>query len=320
MDMSLQALTAALEDIPHVPTLLGDSGLFEYAGVTTTYIEVERENNTLSLVQTSARGVSGKPIGRNLRNLRKLDTVHIQLNDAIYADEVQNVRQFGTQNTPEPLEMRVTAVMTKGRQRIDLTLENHRVGALKGIVYDADGTTPLLNLFTEFGVAQNTLSFDLGTATTDVRSKCDTAENMLVDELQGLSYTGREAWVGRNFWQALVAHKSVRDTFLNQPQSGLLRQGMGTVLDFGGILWRKYNGPVQMIGADEAYIVPRGVPGLFLGRFAPGDYADTVNTMGLPMYAVGELLDKGKGWDVEMQSNPIHLCTRPRAVIKATIA
>ena len=36
-----------------------------------------------------------------------------------------------------------------GKGRLDYTLENHRVGALKGIVYDKDGTV-LYNFFTEF--------------------------------------------------------------------------------------------------------------------------------------------------------------------------
>ena len=92
-------------------------------------------------------------------------------------------------------------------------------------------------------------------------------------------------------------------------------------VDFGGIRWVKYRGAVggtQMIHPDEAYVIPMGVPGLALGRFAPGDWLDTVNTIGLPGYAVGKIREDNKGVDIEMQSNPLHLLTRPRAVIKLT--
>jgi hypothetical protein len=45
---------------------------------------------------------------------------------------------------------------------------------------------------------------------------------------------------------------------------------------------------------------------------------ETVNTIGLPYYAKQEELRMGKGIDLESQSNPISICTRPRAVIKLT--
>ncbi|MCB1718608.1 MAG: major capsid protein, partial [Candidatus Competibacteraceae bacterium] len=72
------------------------------------------------------------------------------------------------------------------------------------------------------------------------------------------------------------------------------------------------------IADDEAYVVPRNVPGLFITRFAPADYMETVNTMGLPIYSKSEPMKMNRGIEMEAQSNPIHLCTRPNAVIKLT--
>ena len=56
MDFSLETLTAAINELPHLPTQLGDSGLFEYDGVATLSIDIEKEGHTLSLVPTAARG------------------------------------------------------------------------------------------------------------------------------------------------------------------------------------------------------------------------------------------------------------------------
>ena len=52
----------------------------------------------------------------------------------------------------------------------------------------------------------------------------------------------------------------------------------------------------------------------------PANYMETVNTIGLPYYAKQEPMDFDKGIEVETQSNPIHLCTRPAAICKLTAA
>lgn len=319
---SLTELTAAITEIPHVPTQLGDSGLFDYAGVATTTVQIEKEGSTLALVSAKARGAAGAAIGRNARNLRSFVLPHLPLDDRLLADEVQGVRAFGSENGPTPVQTKLMEIMTLGKRRFDLTMEWQRVGALKGIVYDADGTTVLYNFFTEFGVSQNTLDFELDQTTTDVRLKCDSAINAIEDELGGNPYSGMVAYCGRTFWQQLIGHKSVKETYLNQAQAAQLRNSPVDALDFGGVRWIKYRGAAngsQMIGANDAYIVPTGVQGLLLGRFAPADYNETVNTIGLPLYAKGIEMRNGKGWDIEMQSNPLHFLTRPRAVIKATV-
>lgn len=319
---TLAELTAAINELPHIPSQLGDSGLFEYAGVSTLTVNVEKQGNTLTLVPSKPRGGSGAAIGRTNRNMRPFNLVHLPLDDRLMADEVQGVRAFGTDATLTPIEQRRNEVLARGKMRLDYTLEHMRVGALKGIVYDADGSTVLHDFFTEFGVTQNVLDFELDQTTTDVRLKCDSAINAIEDELGGNPYTGMVAWCGRTFWQSLIGHKSVKETYLNQAQAAQLRGNPTDSLDFGGIRWSKYRGAAngsQMIGANDAYIVPTGVPGLLIGRFGPADYVDTVNTIGLPIYAKGIPMANNKGWDIEMQSNPIHILTRPRAVLKVNI-
>ena len=62
--------------------------------------------------------------------------------------------------------------------------------------------------------------------------------------------------------------------------------------------------------------MPLGVPDLFITRFAPADYEETVNTMGLPRYMRQYMMPNGKGRHIEVESNPISLCTRPTALRK----
>ena len=57
---------------------------------------------------------------------------------------------------------------------------------------------------------------------------------------------------------------------------------------------------------------------MFTTYYAPADYTETVNTNGLPYYARQMLMDYNKGVEMEFQSNPLCINTRPNAVIKLT--
>ena len=57
---SFQNLTATINTIPEVPTLLGDLGIFSEEGIDTTIASIERQDETLSLVGTSPRGGAGE--------------------------------------------------------------------------------------------------------------------------------------------------------------------------------------------------------------------------------------------------------------------
>ena len=57
---------------------------------------------------------------------------------------------------------------------------------------------------------------------------------------------------------------------------------------------------------------------MYLSRFAPANYAETVNTIGLPYYAKSRMLDFDKGVEIEAQSNVLNIATRPTALVELT--
>jgi len=60
------------------------------------------------------------------------------------------------------------------------------------------------------------------------------------------------------------------------------------------------------------------VPNLFLTYYAPANYVETVNTIGLPVYAKQASMKFDKGIELETQSNPLNLCLRPTCLIRGT--
>ena len=108
--------------------------------------------------------------------------------------------------------------------------------------------------------------------------------------------------VGRYFFNAPI-------TFAVE----LIQLGMGLLVLFGLAITTLQRGHIAVDVIES--LVPEGVAGLFITRFAPADYLDTVNTLGLPYYADSQ--PKGrKGVKLEVQSNPLHLCLVPGAIIE----
>lgn len=318
---SVTTLTAAINEQPFVPGRIGSLGLFSEEGVSTTTVQIEFDGSVLGLVSAKPRGGVGQAVTLEKRRLKPFNTVHLPQRSTMLADEVQSIRAFGSMTELESASARVNKYLAKHRTQLDLTHEYQRMGAIKGLVLDADGKTVLLGVYNEFGVKQTTYKMELDKDTTIVRGKCDAVLDMIADELGAIPMAGARAFCGKRFWDELINHKSVRETYLNTQQAAELRGKVSDTFEVGGIVFERYRGRINgapYIGDDEAYVFPEGVPDFFITRFAPADYMETVNTDGLPYYSRVEPLQFGKGLAIESQSNPLHLPTRPKAIIRLT--
>ena len=314
---TLTALTAAINNLKYAPMRL--SGFFEEAGISTLQAAVDIQDGVLSLVDVAPRGAPGDPVFGGARSAIPFIIPHLPERGQVLADEVQGVRAFGSENMGEVLTTRLNERLMQMRRNIDYTLESHRLSALMGNYIDANGSS--VSLFTTFGVAQQNVSFVLGTSTTKIRSKCLTVIGYIENALDGVPFTGVRALCGSTFFESLITHTNVEATFLNQAQAAELRGDPRQELNFGGIVFERYRGTSAVkVGDNDAYAFPVGVPGLMITRFAPANYNETVNTIGLPYYSKAEPLKFGKGYELEAQSNPLNLVTRPAAVIKLTVA
>jgi len=327
---SMHSLTDTFNTVPYQPMRLGALGIFQEAGVRTTSIDVESMDGRLSLIQTSPRGgVAADPLGSAKRKMRTFRAYHLERDAKVYADEIQNIRAFGSETELQQLEALVQERLAELRPMHEVTLEYHRVNALQGILLDADGTT-LLNLFTEFGVAQQTHDFAFTTATTDVRARIVAAKRLAEAELGGQVITGWRGICSAGWFDAFAGHANVVAA-LQYQESLVLRTDIRTGYEYAGVIWEEYRGSVTkpdsvgggsaaFIPANVAFLVPITSPSTFVTRFAPADYESTVNTVGKPLYAMQAADPSGlnKYRLINTQSNPIALCLRPRAVIKLT--
>lgn len=338
---SLVSLTAVINKVQHVPGRAGElafAGVGE--GVATTTVSFEETNESLTLIETSPRGGPAPVNTQDKRTVRALNIPHIKLEENIGAHQIQGVRALGSMDTLRGARSVVDGQIGKMGRRHDLTLENLRLGAVRGIIYDADGTTVLGNLFNLFGVtAPNPVGFDDVFVGDPTAETLQTVRRRAQEVLRFMKRNIKAPWPGSarvhvfcgdNFFDKLIESTSVKGVW-DGWAAAERRMGdnyaQGTY-DFAGFSWENYTGTDDQsktsagtvgIDPDEAQFFPVGVPGLFAEYYAPADFMDTVNTLGLPRYARVAPSDKfNRGVAVHTQQNPLPICTRPRVLLRGT--
>lgn len=321
---SVVELTDAFNVWPNTYGRLNELNLFPERGVRTTDITIERKNNVLNILPTAPRGgpASKGTVGK--RDLRKIAIPHIPHDDQILADDVQGVRAFGTDNQLMAIQDLVNDKLQTMTAKHDITLEFLRWGALKGHILDADGDT-ILNLFAEFGVTEEVISFDLSNPNTDVLGKILDLKRYLETHLFGDSMSGVHVMTSPGFFSALTFHPNVKAAYqyfqTTQPLSGDYR----TKFVHAGVTFEEHNGSAttfdgtvhKFIPDDEARAFPEGSQS-FRTYFAPADFMETVNTPGMRRYAKQRIMDFERGVQIHTQSNPLPICLRPQLLVRLT--
>jgi len=316
------SLTDACIKRPYQPRRLGALGYFRESGIPNTTAVVEYKNGQLSLITSTPRGGPGSVLGAAKRTAKSFLVPHFEREAKIMADEAQGLRAFGSENDQAAVQALVDDRMAELRPMHETTLEYLRMGAIQGIILDGDGSTTLFSLFTEFGITQQTKSLTLSSSTYDVRGGCVAIMRLSESALGGDTVTGYRAFCGDSFFDTFVAHPLVTAS-LQYQESKLLRTDLRAGFEYGGITWENYRGSVggvSFIDTNVAYVVPEGTS-IFRTYFAPADFMEAVNTIGLPLYAKMVTDDELQRWvKLHTQSNPLAMCLRPDAVIKVTKA
>lgn len=329
---SVTSLAAAIKKIPYKPSRLGPGGLnlFDEKPIATTAIGIEYQDGQLSLISASARGSAGDLIADAKRKLYSFNAQHLRRNAKVMADEVQGVRVFGSEDQTQTIEQKRDEKLAILQAMHEVTWEYHRVGALIGTVLDADGSTTLLDVYGAFGLTQQTYDFPLTTATTDIRACGEAVADLIDDDLGATTYDHLHVFCGGTFYDALIQHKFVQDALKAQLGQRLfqdLRSGfsIGPLTFERAKRWRVKNAAgstIDMIGANVAYAFPVGANTpegpMFIGRFAPQPFLDTVNRLNPPLVVKAVQDPADQFIDLIGISCPLYLNTRPRSVVKIT--
>ncbi len=326
---NMVSLCAAINILPNMYGRVNQLGIFGDDSITQRTAIVEEYNGVLNLLKTMPLGSPGQQNKIGKRDVRSFVVPHIPLDDVIRPEEFQGIRAFGQTAGLETLASIMNKHLQTAKNKYAITLEHLRMGALKGIILDADAST-LYNLYTEYGIVAKTVSFALTTTSplTDVAQQCRTIVRWIEDNLHGEVMTGVRCLVSAEFFDAFISHPNVLKFYLNWQASASIagldpRKGF----TFGGITFEEYRGVAtdaddvsrRFIASGEGHAYPEGTMETFKTVYAPGNFIETANTPGIPIYAKQVLENMGRWVDLHIESNPLPICLRPGVLVKVTM-
>lgn len=321
-------LTAAINNTETPPQRIAQLGLFEENGVPTTSVIIERKNSRLDIAPVLPRGADPTPMQQGDRDGVSMIIPHVPVLDKLMADELQDVRAFGSEDQMEGVESVRDEKLQAMDDTLTITEEYHRLGAIQGLVLDKDGSV-LFDLYDEFEVTEpDAIELDLdrtGWTAADsgvLRAQFSGIRTQMRKANGNKAVRGVWAPCGEDLYEQVANHPEVRETYLATMEAKDLRGDPSESFVYGGVIWEKYPGygDVEM-EADECRFVPMGVPGLFISRYGPANWFSAVNRKGLPRYVMANIDPTGeKHIDFEGQMNGLHICTKPELLIPGRIA
>lgn len=313
------SLTNALNKLPFAPSRIGQMGLFTPRGITDTAVILEERSGTLALLPSKSRGTPGSASAEPVRKARNFIIPHIPHDDLILAGDVQDVRKFGSEDEKEGITQVVNDRLTTMRQRHEVTLEFLRIGCLNGVILDGDPTVTLFNLFTEFSVTETVVDFLTGTATTPIREKCLDVKRAIELALGSSVFDHVHVLCSQTFFEDLIKHADVAAAFDRFQDGAFKRADPRAGFEFAQVVFEEYSGSIggqKFITEGDARAFPVGSQNMFIEHFAPADFIEAVNTVGLPVYAKQQRMDFDRGIQLHTQSNPLPMCANPAVLIR----
>lgn len=313
--------------------LIGGLNLFRTQGISQTAVVFDKSmNDTTLLPQVSRRGRE-----TTKGNDRKVETFSLPLayfkhSDYITPEDIQGWRMPGTADGEESLARVRVQKLTDMRAQVEQSLEYMKLQAIKGITSTPDGVV-LADMFTEFGIAQTTIDFDLGDATTDVNAKISELKRSLQTNLKtGGVIRGINVVVDADFFDKLVSHPQIRQAYLYYAsQRDVNRESTNQFMSWGSVDQFTYKGVTFMtydhvfklpdgsteaaVAANTGHVIPV-VNDLFRGYYGPSNKLGGANNVGREMFAYEFTDPKDEFHEMQVETSPLFFATQPQVLIK----
>jgi hypothetical protein len=324
---STMSLSGVVQKLDYVPQLLGSLNLFEVEKVRSRHIFVDRTEGGLTLIPTSADGAPPEDLVKDGRDVVALKTTRLAKRFTLYAHELDGIRATGTESELMQVQREYAKRLGRIRADMELTHEFHRLGALQGVLLDANGTDVIYDYSAEFEEAiPAAIDFNLGNAGTNVQKVCkDLVRSMTRSGKGALAGASIHALAGDDFYDDLVSHPNVEKFYLNQTAARDALRDQGQVFEsfrIGGITYHNYRGTddnaTVAVPTDEAKFFPVGGRDVFKVAYSPLEAMEYVNTPGEKIYAMNVPdRDRNMWTKGEIYSYPLYVCQRPSVLRRA---
>lgn len=303
-DNQLTDISFLMELTERDPNFLEAMGLFETDFLTGTLASFERVVNGTDEMYSVARGADRQVAGDDGAVTAAIEVPFFTLDKTAKPHEVQDLREYGTADTPASTARRVERIVQRIRRSHNRLLKKVMYTALKGSTYavDASGAArpnltrtfqsmfeiPNSDMFD--GAAGGVKAFDLTDQAKNPKEEFELFRQHVVKTVKD-GVTGGDNYeivilMGSSAFSRLAAHSDYIDAVSNYTDGDSLRKRLGgtsntRVLEWDGISFVEDNS--GEIATNQGIIFPRE---LLEGeiKFAPADAIGYENTVAEEAY------------------------------------
>jgi hypothetical protein len=250
----------------------------------------------------------------------------------IHTAELNALRAYGAQAQAEMMKDRIAREQMDMKNMIDRTLEYWACGALRGVIYDADLSTELVNYGLAASHAPTLTGTNLWTnAASDPITRLRAYQKLIEDD-SGTNITGWLAFMGSSVMDALLSHTGVLD--LLKYTGGVQIAEQGRVGTLAGVELNEYNGSfLDTAGTRRRYIDTTHM--LLIGLcddlvdcpYAPVVDDDAPGGVGNVNAGGAGVMYFSKSWKeedpsgrwIKVEARPLPVLQRPGAVVYAKV-
>ena len=326
--------TAAINEVETQSGLINATGLFETTGTTEKAIVFDKNTYNITLLPQVNRGSHSQTTGKE----RKSETFSLPLAyfkhlDTLTAEDILGWRAPG-RTDKETVERASAEKVEDMRFLADETDEYLKLQAMKGIFKTPDGTT-MANMFTEFGVTQSSVNFELDTGTTDVNAKIMELKRKVKDGLKTSGMNGIDVYLDELTFDKLVSHASMKSYYLvgdaasrpyRDATEEYMQWGVMDIFTHKGVRFIQYNPTFNLpTGSTEDFLasgtgiaIPRGARGLFRGYSGPTNKLSQLGAPGQSRYLRTYVDPRDDYVEFELEMAPLYFCTQPACLVGIT--
>ena len=323
-DFQILDYSGLLTTMPRIDTLLQSMNLFtEHYGRTTT-ARIERLDDGAGHITARQRGGQRNNLAGDRKKIVNLNIPFFPLDRSIDRADIQNFREFGTENAPKSVQAEIDRHMGRLRRNHAILKSKAMYAALKGKSWAPEDPVCDYDYYDVWGATQQTADVDFTKLGTDPIEVIEAEARAHIIDWAGDNGNNYEIVVlaSRQWFSALIAHPQVTGAYSEYPSTQeMLRRRLGgnannRIFEHKNILFiEDISGN---IAAGEAYIFPRGIERMFEIYYAPSDTLRDANQVAQELYVFFKESQYLREAKIESETSFLTVNNRPELVVKST--
>lgn len=322
-DFQILDYTGLITTMPRIDTLLSSMNLFTEKFGRTTIAQIERVDDGAGQIKARQRGGQRNHLMSERAKLVNLNIPFFPLDRSIDRADIQNFREYGTENAPKSVQTEVTRHMMRLRKSQAILKSKAMYAALMGKSWAPEDSTATYDYYDVWGTTQVRADVDFTKLAIDPIEILESEARAHIIDWAGDNGDNYEIVVlaSRKWFSALISHPQVTGAYSQYPSTQeMLRRRLGgnannRIFEHKNILF------IEDISGNipdgEAYIFPRGIERMFEIYYAPSDTLRDANQVAQELYVFFKESDYLREAKIESETSFLTVNNRPELVVKS---